>query len=124
MRRKSFLLSLILVAVLFVPAAFAGTLDVQQQRNHAGQEENKPKTVTTRHIRRHRRRSIKHTYGDAGKSAGRGGKRFGRHVAHGKPIKGGKELGKGVGGMGKGVGQGTGRVGKKVGKTIKKAVTP
>lgn len=77
---------------------------------------------TGRDKRKHR--GIRHAYKQAGKSAGRGGKRFGKNVAHGKPIKGGKEFGKGMGGFGKHTGKGTARVGKKVGKTIKHAVTP
>ena|ERR1700682_5855809 len=131
MRRKPFLLSVILVAILLVPASlssFASVLEVQDQQN-AHQTENKPKLHVPqrgrrrgRDVRRHR--GIGHAYKGAGQSAGRGGRRFGKHVAHGKPIKGGKELGKGMGGMGKGVGKGTGRTGKKVGRKIKNAVTP
>src|ERR1700730_3813740 len=129
MRRKSLLLSVILAAILSVPASlssFASALEVQDQQN---QNQNKRKLHVPqrggrrgRDVRRHR--GIGHAYKDAGKSAGRGGKPFGKHIAHGKPVKGGKELGKGMGGFGKGVGKGTGRTGKKVGKTIKHAVTP
>jgi hypothetical protein len=122
MRGKSILLSIILVATLSVPAVFASALEVQDQNA------NKTKLhVPQRGRRRHRdskHRGIGHAYKNAGKSAGRGGKRFGKNVAHGKPVKGGKELGKGMGGFGKGVGQGTSRAGKKVGGKIKHAVTP
>jgi hypothetical protein len=124
MRRKSLLLSVIFVGIFSLAAsslAFAGA--VQE-----GQKANASKTTSTsrrrRHVRRHRRHGAKQDYANAGKSAGHGGKRFGKNIKHGKPVKAGKELGKGVGGMGKGVGHGTKRVGKKVGKTIKKAVTP
>lgn len=54
---------------------------------------------------------------------GRGGKRFGKNIAKGKPIKAGRELGKGAGGFGKGVGQGTAGVGKKIGKGTKRVFT-
>ena len=129
MRRKPFLLSVILIAMLFVPASFASALEVQEQNQNANQNTNKRKLHVPH--RRHRKGSdvrkhkgIGHAYKGAGKSAGRGGKRFGKNIAHGKPIKGGKELGKGMGGFGKGVGKGTGRSGKKIGRKIKHAVTP
>ena len=130
MRAKPFLLSVMLVAILFVPASFARALAVQDQQN---QNTNQDQTKRKLHVphRRHRKGSdvrkhkgIGHAYKQGGKSAGRGGKRFGKNIAHGKPVKGGKELGKGVGGLGKGVGKGTGRAGKKVGSKIKHAVTP
>jgi Ni/Co efflux regulator RcnB len=127
MRRKSFVLSVILASILAVPASFASTLAVQENQN-ANQDQNKRKLhVPQRGRRRHRdtrRHGIKQDYAGAGKSAGHGGKRFGKNIKHGKPVKAGKELGKGMGGMGKGVGHGTKRVGKKVGKKIKGAVTP
>ena len=76
-------------------------------------------------IKRHRRRhGAKHAYGQAGKNYGRGGKRFAKNIRHGKPVKGGKELGKGVGHGSKNVGQGTARVTKKVAHKVKHAVTP
>ncbi len=77
-----------------------------------------------RDIPRRKRRGIRRSYRRAGVSAGRGGKRFGRHIAHGRPIKGGKEFGKGMGGFGKHTGKGTAGVGKKVGRKVKHAVTP
>jgi hypothetical protein len=76
-------------------------------------------------VKRHKRRhGAKHAYGQAGKHYGQGGKRFGKNIRHGKPIKGGKELGKGVGKGSKNVGQGTARVTKKVARKVKHAVTP
>ena len=121
MRRKSFVLSVILAALLAVPAAFASTLEVQDQNQNANHNTNRRRRHVTR---RHRRQGIKEDYAGAGKSAGHGGKRFGKNIKHGRPVKAGKELGKGMGDMGKGVGHGTKQVGKKVGKGIKKAVTP
>ena len=90
---------------------------------------NVPKTGRRRNRRRERHGGgIGHNYGKGGKSMGRGGKRFGKNIAKGKPLKAGKEFGKGAGGFGKGVGKGTGgvgsKVGRKVGKATKRAVTP
>lgn len=128
MRRKPILLSVILVAILSVPAAFAGALESQDQQNQNANQNKRKLRVPRRHNRKgsdvRKHKGIGHAYKQGGKSAGRGGKRFGKNIAHGKPIKGGKELGKGMGGFGKGVGKGTGRTGKKVGRKIKHAVTP
>ena len=55
---------------------------------------------------------------------GRGGKGFGKNISKGKPLKAGKDLGKGAGGFGKGVGKGTAGVGKKIGHKTKKVFTP
>ena len=121
-------ISTILFAVLFAaPFALTGS----GLRVNASVQETKQKR--TLHVPYRRRRSgsdvsghkgIGHAYKSGGKSAGRGGRRLGRNVAHGKPVKGGKEFGKGMGGFGKGVGKGTGRSGKKVGNKIKNAVKP
>jgi uncharacterized protein YceK len=103
--------------------------DQDQQNTNANTNSNRRK-LGVPHRRRHSGRDkpkstgIKHSYGQAGKSAGRGGKRFGKHMRHGRPIRGGKEFGKGMGGFGKGVGKGTAKTGKKVGSKIKHAVTP
>ena len=115
-------------------AAFAGLVaisPVAASVNRFQDQENQNKRVLNVPHRRRRRgtdvrrhRGIGHTYKNAGKSAGHGGKHFGKNIAHGRPIRGGKYLGKGMGGFGKGVGKGTGKTGKKVGKTVKHAVTP
>lgn len=60
------------------------------------------------------RHSIRNAFARAGKSAGRGGKRFGQNVARGRPVRGGKELGKGMGGFGKHTGRGVGRTMRRV----------
>ena len=75
---------------------------------------------------RHRRnsRNIGHAYSHAGNSAGRGGKLFGKNISRAKPLKAGKEFGRGMGGFGKGIGKGTGLTGRKAGMTTKRAVTP
>ena len=74
--------------------------------------------------RRRNSRSIGHAYSHAGNSAGRGGKLFGKNIARAKPLKAGKEFGRGMGGFGKGIGKGTGLTGKKAGMTTKRTVTP
>jgi hypothetical protein len=73
---------------------------------------------------RPRHRGIRGSFKEAGKSAGRGGKRLGQNMAVGRPVRGGKEFGKGMGGFGKHVGKGTGKIGKRVGHETKRALTP
>ena len=126
--------SMFVLAVLFaLPYAFAGrslraNTSVQDQQN---QNQNRRvmhvpyrRRRSGRDIARRKHRGIGHAYKQGGKSAGRGGARFGKNISRGKPLKAGKELGKGMGGFGKGVGKGTGRTGKKVGRKVKHAVTP
>lgn len=128
MRGQSILFSVILVAILSVPVVMASGFQVQDQQNQVANQNKRKLHVPQRGRRRHRdtqrHSGIGHAYKGAGKSAGHGSKRFARNVRHGKPVKGGKEFGKGMGGFGKGVGKGTGRTGKKVGTTVKHAVTP
>jgi hypothetical protein len=71
------------------------------------------------HVRseRPRRHGLKHSFARSGKSAGRGGKRFGQNMAQGRPMRAGKEFGKGMGGFGKHFGIG-------MAKTAKRTVTP
>ncbi len=88
-----------------------------------------PANATGHHHRRghgdtRRHHGIGHAYGQAGHSAARGSKRLAHYTVHGRPVRGGKEFGKGMGGFGKHTGIGTARAGKKVGKSIKRAVTP
>ncbi len=72
--------------------------------------------------RDHRRRGqgIGSAYRRAGSSAGRGGARFGKNIGRGRPIRAGKHLGKGVGGLGKHAGVGTARVGRKTGRSLRR----
>ena len=130
MRKVSMFLFTIL---LVLPFAFVGpslraNASVQDQQN---QDQKRGvmyvphrRRRTGRDVARRKHRGIGHAYKQGGKSAGRGGKRFGKNISRGKPVKGGKELGKGMGGFGKGVGKGTGRTGKKVGRKVKHALTP
>jgi len=88
---------------------------------------NAPPQARRRRIRgdvRRRHRGIGHAYGRAGRSAARGSKRLATNTVHGRPVRGGKEFGKGMGGFGKHTGIGTARVGKKIGRGFKRAVTP
>jgi hypothetical protein len=72
-----------------------------------------------RRVRRDRARGrgIRHSFKRAGKSAGRGGKRFGQNMARGRPVRAGKHLGKGMGGFGK-------HTGKGIGKTMRRVFKP
>ncbi|MEP6718800.1 MAG: hypothetical protein ABJB21_06650 [bacterium] len=63
---------------------------------------------------RRRHRGIGHAYKQAGLSAGHGGRRFGKHMWHGRPIHAGAAFGRGMGGFGKHFGKGTARVGKRI----------
>jgi len=126
--RKIFTVLFVISLILVAPAGgtFVAHANGPQDQNS---NSNKRKLSVPNRGRRggrdtRKHRGIGHAYKEAGKSAGRGGKRLGRNVRHGKPVKGGKEFGKGMGGFGKGVGQGTGRAGKKVGTKVKEAVKP
>ena len=63
---------------------------------------------------RPRGRGIKSAFARAGRGAGRGGKRFGQNMARGRPVRAGKELGKGMGTFGKYTGKGVARTAKRV----------
>ena len=118
-----------LFAVLFVflsalpltPSSSVSTsaLAVGQQEDQGRRVLNVPQRRRRRvrgDVRRRRSRGIGSAFGSAGRSAARGGKRFGKYVAHGRPVRGGKEFGKGMGGFGKHFGKGMARVGKRVAK--------
>jgi hypothetical protein len=63
---------------------------------------------------RRRHRGIGHEYKEAGLSVGHGGRRFGKHMKHGRPLHAGGAFGRGMGGFGKHFGKGTARVGKRI----------
>ena len=65
---------------------------------------------------RRRHRGIKHEYKESGLSVGHGGRRFGKHMRHGRPLHAGGAFGRGMGGFGKHFGKGTARVGKRIAK--------
>ena len=68
-------------------------------------------------FRRRKGRGIKSAFARAGRGAGRGGKRFGQNMARGRPVRAGKELGKGMGTFGKYTGKG-------IARSVRRAVTP
>jgi hypothetical protein len=63
---------------------------------------------------RRRHRGIRHEYKEAGLSVGHGGRRFGKHMRHGRPLHAGGAFGRGMGGFGKHFGKGSARVGKRI----------
>ena len=63
---------------------------------------------------RRRHGGIKHEYKESGLSVGHGGRRFGKHMKHGRPLHAGAAFGRGMGGFGKHFGKGTARVGKRI----------
>jgi hypothetical protein len=66
--------------------------------------------------------NLKSGYGNGGKDIGHGAKEMTHDVAHGHPVEGAKDLGKGVGeGVAK-MGEGTGHAAKNAAKGAKKAV--
>lgn len=112
--------SLLLVSPFAGAALTASALAsaLQEQTNQNSSQTNVPKR-RRRHLRREarrRHRGIGGSFRKAGTSAGRGGKSFGKNIARGKPIKAGRHLGKGMGGLGKHTGKGVGKTGKRVAK--------
>lgn len=105
---------------LFQPNALA--LSMWPAGARLGQDEGqRPRVMTVptgrrRRIRRDRgrHRGIRSAFKKAGKSAGRGGRRFGTNMARGRPVRAGKEFGKGMGGFGKHTGKGIGRTMRRV----------
>ena len=118
--RKVFLLLLALLLVMpFAYTAYNPLVSARALQD--GQDERRVLTVPNdgqrrRRIRSERRRSrgIKGAFTRAGRGAGRGGKRFGQNIAKGRPVRGGKELGKGMGTFGKYTGKGVARTAKRV----------
>jgi hypothetical protein len=118
---------LVLLSGLVWPAPINAASNLfQDQDNQNGRVLTVPGTRRRRHGRgdRPRHRGIGGSFKEAGKSAGRGGKRLGQNMSDGRPVRGGKEFGKGMGGFGKHVGKGTGKIGKRIGHATKRALTP
>ena len=118
MRQASVFLFSLLFALQFPGAGFETAANAR-----ASQDEPQQRRVLTvpddgrrRRIRpdRPRGRGIKSAFSRAGRGAGRGGKRFGRNMAKGRPVRAGKELGKGMGTFGKYTGKGVARTAKRV----------
>jgi hypothetical protein len=120
--RKLFsaLIALLLILPL-VPNLFPYRVEANALRS---QDDSQRRVMTVpgarrRRVRRDRARGrgIRHSFKKAGKSAGRGGKRFGQNMARGRPVRAGKHLGKGMGGFGK-------HTGKGIGKTMRRVFKP
>jgi hypothetical protein len=99
---------------------------VQDQDDQSPRVLPAPPRAGRRRVRRDRprQRGIRGSFKEAGNSAGRGGKSLGQNMGDGRPVRGGKEFGKGMGGFGKHVGIGTGKIGKRVGKATRRALKP
>lgn len=113
MKKFPFVLFALLLALCFVEP-----LPSQAQEQTTQGTQTNSQLVGPKHRRKQRRelprRGIRHSYGLAGRSAGSGGKHFGKNIARGKPIKAGRELGRGMGRFGKHVGVGTAKVAKRI----------
>lgn len=115
---------LLLALLLALPAAFTSDNARLRARTLQDQDEQSERRVmrVPNDERRRRRvryegkrgRGIKSAFGRAGRGAGRGGKRFGQNMAKGRPVRAGKELGKGMGTFGKYTGKGVARTAKRV----------
>lgn len=118
MRKVFLLLSAIAFAVPFAHTSYNSTAGARALQD--GQDKRRvlrvPEDGRRRRVRSERRRSrgIKGAFARAGRGAGRGGKRFGQNMAKGRPVRAGKELGKGMGTFGKYTGKGLGRTAKRV----------
>jgi hypothetical protein len=99
---------------LFEPSAAASARPAQDE-SERGRVLRAPGNRRRRVRRdRGRHRGIRSAFKKAGKSAGRGGKLFGQNIARGRVVRGGKEFGKGMGGLGKHTGKGVGRTMRRV----------
>jgi hypothetical protein len=117
MRFFAGLLLLSIVGTSVGMATFTRPLSVAKQEQDR-QVLSPPQGSQTRvRSERYRRRSgIKSAFARSGRSAGRGGKLFGKNIAKGRPVRAGKELGKGMGGFGKHFGKGVARTAKRTAK--------
>jgi hypothetical protein len=111
-----------LFALMLVTPGVISPSAVWARAYGAAQEQEGPRVLTPPQGRRRRRwraegrrrRGIRSAFKRAGKSAGRGGKRFGQNVARGRVLRGGREFGKGMGGFGKHTGKGVSRTMRRV----------
>lgn len=121
MRRVFLFLVALLLALPCAYMAYNPLLRAHVLQDQDGQDERRVLPVPNngqrrRRVRSERRRSrgIKSAYARAGRGAGRGGKRFGQNIAKGRPIRAGKEMGKGMGTFGKYTGKGVARTTKRI----------
>lgn len=89
-----------------------------QTRDALGLREGSPKTEV-----KESGENLKNGYGQGGKDIGHGSKDMAHDVAHGHPVDGAKDIGKGVGHGVEKMGEGTGHAAKNVAKGVKNEVT-
>jgi hypothetical protein len=115
-----FLAGLLLLSIIVTSeglAAFAGPHSaVKQEQDRKVLTPPQGSRTRIRSERPRRRGGIKNAFARSGRSAGRGGKLFGKNIAKGRPVRAGKEFGKGMGGFGKHFGKGMSRTAKRVAK--------
>ena len=121
MRRIIFLSFVLLIAISSTLIASARVPTLRLPEVGANSPNALPQNSPVRRRRRvrgdfgrRRHRGIKHEYKESGLSVGHGGRRFGRHMKHGRPLHAGAAFGRGMGGFGKHFGKGTARVGKRI----------
>lgn len=121
MRRIFFLSVVLLIAISNSPIASAKVPDPGLPEVGLNSPNALPQNSGVRRRRRvrgdfgrRRHRGIKHEYKESGLSVGHGGRRFGRHMKHGRPLHAGASFGRGMGGFGKHFGKGTASVGKRI----------
>jgi hypothetical protein len=121
MRRIIFLSFVFLIAISHTSIVSAKVPTPRLPEAGANSASAQPQNSGVRHRRRvrgdfgrRRHRGIKHEYKEAGLSVGHGGRRFGKHMKHGRPLHAGASFGRGMGGFGKHFGKGTARVGKRI----------
>lgn len=68
--------------------------------------------------------TVKGEMKEGGKEMGKAGKSMGSNVKHGRVARGGKQFGKHVAHGSKNIAKGTAKAAKKTGSAVKKAVTP
>ena len=113
------------------PHTRAATREYQKQQNLTADGRLGPKTLDSLQIKEgtagenfHEAGStLKTSYGTGGKDIGKGSEGLGKDVAHGHPIEGAKDFGKGVGHGAEKIGAGTGHAVKDAAKGVKDAVT-
>lgn len=113
----------LLTFFLALPCSAGGSFNPQLLARAMQDEQNERRVLTIPNNGQRRRRTgydrkkgrgIKSAFGKAGRGAGRGGKRFGQNMAKGRPVRAGKELGKGMGRFGKYTDKGVARTAKRV----------
>jgi hypothetical protein len=115
-----FLTGLLLLSIISTGAGLAAFAKphsmVKQEQDREVLTPPQGRRTRVRSERRRHHAGIKSAFARSGRSAGRGGKGFGKNIAKGRPVRAGKELGKGMGGFGKHFGKGMARTAKRAAK--------